>query len=219
MFPSKKQMEVEVRTKKRKRSSGAAEMTGAKNAQIRSLIRKELKATAELKHLDVMGSYTITSGGVTTAVCNIPQGSGVSTRDGDSVALHSVEIHGTIENGADNNQFRICVWQWRSASAPVGTEAISAVGTYPYLNCQNWHFRGNVKILRDQLFSLNAPFTGGKDRKAFHYVINKGFLKKVIYQSGGTTGNNEIFVTCYSDNTGASSVTLRMNTRVNFFDM
>jgi len=211
-------MDIEVRTKKRKRNSGEGVMSGG-DSRIRSLIRKELKATAELKHLDVIGSYTIPSTGLTTALANIPNGSGVSTRDGDSVALHSVEVRGTVENGADNNQVRLTLWQWKSPTAPTGAEALSGVGSYPYLNPQNWHFRGNVKILRDILISMNAPFSGAKDRKEFHFVVTKGFLRKIIYDAGGTTGNNEIFLTGYSDNTGASAVTLRMHTRVNYFDM
>ncbi len=158
---------------------------------------------SEVKFVDTTrASATVSSGGDTTAVSLIAEGSTVSQRDGESVRAHGLElrISGFYNNTAAQNSIRclVVVDAESNGAVPAVTDVLETVGTGTSLNSP-WAHLGAPRfdVVLDETFNLGlspSQFVATRVIPLHHHVRFTG--------AGGAIANakeGNVFVLLFSD--------------------
>lgn len=157
------------------------------------------KLNSELKWFDT----TVVSGSVSNVwitpvpLCQVPQGDGASTRDGNSIRVKSLFIKGAMVNNSaatDGSLVRVVVWKQDDDVAPTATNyAAAGISTF-----RNMAETKNYIGLYDKVFKLS---TNGGPNEKFQFKINLSLDLPLRYPDNTTSypQSNNLFCMMISD--------------------
>lgn len=178
---------------------------------------KNKEPKPEIKMKDYNESVFVSTTGHMEAITLISQGQTSLTRIGDQITLDKIEYRFFLLYGDTTNLVRFVLFQWNDSVPPVLTDIFQDPVTYPVSTQYNRDNQGSkvLKILKDETFILNST---SQPLKTSNWVLN--FKKKIIFESGTTTGVGHIYYAFVSDSTsginGEPKITI--NTRVSYVD-
>lgn len=153
----------------------------------RRILRKQ---SPEVKYHDVSSTGTVALAGSSTvvAMCTIPQGDTVETRDGAKVNLKSIHLKGYFQKGASATQstfLRVMLVQSQNDSIP--TSATMFRGTPYVTSFRHLDYTGEFRVLHERVYRLDD-----NNNEGAYFKINwSKFPKKTLaYDRTDTTGTN-----------------------------
>lgn len=216
--------------KKRRIGRGVRQITKLSN----DVLALKDTVNTEYKYFDDNQQFTsvpyITSGGAGSAMLltlnDVPQGTGVSYRDGATVRVKSLQHSCTIDNSLDNAQpcrvRMIFFLQLRPLAAATASNILSnllTLGSIDPINAfRNLDQRSEYSILSDKVFKL--------DVSAPNHMVEYEFYKRMNFHTqwtgNDTTGTairkNALYCVVFCDQQAAVLPRIRCSTRIRYID-
>lgn len=178
--------------------------------------RMEKKVTEE-KYWDVLfNSVGIDYGGSSFSLCDVPQGDGDSTRDGDKLCPVGLKIKLLLTLADTTNTIRLILVRWIPSTSSLSYGGVIQNGTgtsYSVAGQYQHDTRKQFKVLwsRSYALSSNRP----------QVIVNKYVRlqkRQISYVSASTTGTNKLFLLAISDSAAAAHPTIGGYTRLDYTD-
>lgn len=207
-----------------KTSEGKKPLNKTEKSQVKTIARRVLRNQLEWKQYDTFNNFTAGWSGYVFTLANLTQGDGDDAeRVGDEIYATSVDLRWYISNGDNNNVCRIIMFQYTAddtVNPGVGT-VLTNVGTaYSVISPYNADHVGkdkSVRILSDQMFTLNANFDGASQYRVGHTKVPLK-IRKVQYLGGTVNGINKPWILVISDSSIVSHPDFKMYARLNYQD-
>lgn len=191
---------------------------------------RKRKGEGNVKFCDqlALSSTSVSSSGTILSLTDIPQGSNVNQRTGDSVYIEKLYVNYTV-NAANNDVYsslRVIIFQWKvntqiTAVNPTPTNILQNVVAFGIYNFYDWNLSNQFIILYDRIHSLSgistAP-TASTNQCFFGEIPLDRAIKKLEFQAGSTNGNNQIFLLVISDSSVIPFPNFVMNSRLIYTD-
>lgn len=185
------------------------------NKQIRKVAKSVINSQSELKYFDTAAAAAPDHAGYLQCLSLIPAGSSDTSRDGDQAYMTSMNIRGSVMLADTTNYLRVILFVWKAESTPINDDILSATfkGSTNYVLSPYHHDgRTNFTVLSDRTYSLHS------DKTQINFNITKKLNKKILFNGGGTTAKNHIWMMTLSDSAAASHPSISVVSRVRFRD-
>ncbi len=178
--------------------------------------------TREIKYKENVVASSVSTTPSLALLTQIAQGATDTTRNGDQVDLHRVDIRisaaidGTV--APDNyNVVRVILFQWHPQSGistlPATTDILQNA-TQPQLSSYNHDTRWEYTILRDHTFSLSME---GSRVQTIRWNFPR-MTHKLQFSGGTTDGTNHLYLLMVSDSGTVDHPSVIFNSKVTFYD-
>lgn len=186
-------------------------------------IRSAISGTLEHKYwsLDAV-NVSMPAVGNVYSMCDVPAGTGDSTRVGDQIRLGSFRINFKIEkNTTDTDpsrQARVIIFQWVDTDAvatPTASSILQDYFNYPTLSMlRHDALRAKTfRVMYDKTFNLDND-----DPAVGVSTVLKAPGRKLQYDNGGPSGYNKIFLMLLSDASLGYYPTFSFMSKLNYTD-
>lgn len=176
----------------------------------------------EFKHHDASASATPSSSGAVYLLSTIPQGDGPSTRDGSSVRIKSLTIHGYASYNTSSTDppkrsiLRVMVVQARTDQSPTTATLLDNADV---LSMRNLDYTGNqyFSVLADRTIHMEVY----NPQKPLSFQINDFPEEHIEWDNSDTAGTNYkkggIYIFAISDQS-TYTPTYEYQSRVRYID-
>lgn len=154
---------------------------------------------------------------VVVALTDIGQGDTDQSRDGDQLAIRSIEVNWAFITADVTNLCRLIVFQWYPATVPTSSNVLAYSGANilnplaPY----NHDSRFQFKILLD----VRSTVSTNDAIRSYRRYIKGGMKRKIQYIAGSATAAaNMIYVMYMSDSGLTTHPALSYSIKVNYND-
>lgn len=170
-----------------------------------------------LEHKYVVANFSATGVNTTGAITqlnNIPLGTTDSTRIGDKVKVTSINFRFNCIVGDTVNFIRIIFFQWHPGTNP-GVSDVLLDPAQPITSAYSHDSRVSFRILFDRVVALSSAGPAAKT-----VIVNwRRALRKCCYLAGSaTSGQENLWVSYWSDSNAVPNPTLEMYALVNYVD-
>ncbi len=186
-----------------------------------SLARKNKSLlNVEYKVLDTDISTAVSTTALITNINDIPQGDGVSTRDGRSVKLKSINVHCTLQANASatrGDMVRVMLIQDRSQSgvAPAVTDILRQATVESQRNVTSDQNR--FRVYWDKTVVLAPPGEQGDRKYMEYYKSNLNIPMKYDGTGNGAMSTNSFWLLQLGKNSTNTSANI-VDARIRFLD-
>jgi len=201
-------------------------MSSKKQKQnIRKIVRKEIKSSAEEKFIDVnLATLTINATAVLTDLFLPLEGPGRENRIGDVCSYKSIEFAYSLQpiSAVNAQMVRVMLIQWKpdSASNAIGIDQILTDTAVNKILSHHQHaLRTQYNVLYDVVHTLGVVTPEAESRRVYRRVVRIPPTKKVYFNRSATTGKNKVYLLTVSDITPAAPGNIDVNCRIKFVDL
>lgn len=184
------------------KKTGEETLTKTERDFIKKLMKQEILAVQEKKSFDSGFGSTVDNVGTVTKLTTIPQGDTDSSRQGDHIKLHEVQLWAQVNYADTTNAVRLLIIRWNqddSSAAPSGVTNFFQTATpfSPY-DRDNQRAR-KFDVIFDHLFVVSNVGPGTEK-----YVIRKGMKSQIAFQGGANTGTGHLYSVLVSDSSAST---------------
>lgn len=213
----------------RKKGRYVRKSTNRKGKSLNPRQKKEVKMIlnkhTELKSLDV--PYIGTVSADLTGACykwfSVGQGAASNQRIGDDIEVSYIQFKYDWFIADSYNIVRVLVFQWAlddASTVPTVADILgTASGAAPYNALLNFNNRDKYKILYDKRLLLQSTSTGSVSTPFSSGTITcRPSHKKMLYNTGATTGRYMIYTLLCSDSSAVGHPTISVIPRIVYRD-
>jgi len=174
----------------------------ATEKKVRKIVRSVIASVAELKHLNVSASTTISTTVTFTQLNAAAQGITDVLRIGDVVNYKALRFRFSLKCADATNLIRIVLFYYKSDSVPASTDLFedTTSNSATLFSPQNQDKKPQVKFIFDKLYAMNTVTQP-------YMVFDKRFKlrgKGQFFNNSATLGYNNIHMAVLSDSSAIS---------------
>lgn len=195
-----------------------------KQLATKTYVKKMINKDIETKYHDLSLAaqpYSISLGATQIIELSIPaQGTTDLTRIGDKITIRGLDIRMHLTSSDTYNIIRCIIFQWYPntsiTSAPVGSQILNDVTTYPYISPYVHDYTNQYGVLYDKMFTLSS--LADTITRVVKIKPRLKYCKKTInFSAAGTNGSNKLYMLLVSDSGAVTHPTANIHSRL-FYD-
>lgn len=194
--------------------------------EMKNYVKKEINKVEELKTNTIkQDNISIGSTATIVQVSVPPQGDEVYARDGNKISLEAIQLNYMISGSLDEyNRIRVMLIQWKEHS-PEFTgidQVLEDVGSANYAVLSGYKTKESdittFRVLYDKVHTINQYRDTSHlfATPVYKNYLTKGFKKSLHYDSGATTGTDQVFLVMFSDSDVVDHPDLTYQCRIRF---
>lgn len=147
--------------------------------------------------------------------------------EGAHIQIKNIHIRGNVSVGDNSNIMRVVIFQWMDDTPPTTISILDNTGIIGGVNApyatRNWSNRPLYKILRDDLFdlqatSLNAGGPNGNIKVLDYWIKSKKITKTFYAATSGAVQKGSVWMTIVSDSGSIPNPQLTFTCEIVFTD-
>lgn len=186
---------------------------------MRRVAKQVIRSQSERKYIATSLDTAISFNASLLTVAMPTLGTGNSNRIGQTITPTVIQLKGVFSYSDPYNLIRMMVVQWHpdnQVDVPLAQDFFNAVGNLhaPDSNTPDPSIRNRYTVLSDRRYVVSSA---GPVAREFNFSVYP--KKKILFNTGLTTGKNHIYVVAVSDSGVAPHAGWRLNLRMSYQDI